>query len=79
MEERISQPKKRLDELSLCNLLFCAMVLLLHLCSDTIIAAPRDSVAGVSPSNTTTSFSPGTTPPVHAAAAVRSATPEALS
>lgn len=43
------------------------------------VAAPRDSVAGVSPSNTTTSFSPGTTPPVHAAAAVRSATPEALS
>ncbi len=38
------RPARRLDELSLCNLLFCGMVLLLHLCSDAIVSAPRDSV-----------------------------------
>jgi len=43
MGEHLTQPKRRLDELSLCNLLFCAMVLLLHLCSDTIVSAQRNS------------------------------------
>lgn len=39
----IVQPARRREELSLCNLAFCAMVLLLHLCSDTIVTAPKDT------------------------------------
>lgn len=38
------QPKQRLDELSLCNLWFCTMVLLLHLCSDAVVSAPRGTL-----------------------------------
>ena len=43
MTETVSRPRRRLDELSFCNLLFCAMVLLLHLCSDSIVQAEKNT------------------------------------
>ena len=42
--QEAQRPAPRLPELSAGNLAFCGMVLLLHLCSDTIVQAPTGTV-----------------------------------